>query len=230
MEKFDGKICIGRDSYPIIDRYFNGVIDEVRIYDRALNVDEIDTIYVLDTTMLSTSKSMSGTEITKYLSKAYEELEKFGNWHQDATVKTKHGSEIAGLLLEIARLEQAKKKPVEKVLDEYYEITKQFPRLPEAIGALCHIITLDAENGLKYAEKFLEKDATGTNTIRLYGTVIRNYMAELDYVNVNKYVKLFIDKCTSAKDGSKLMVQLMGSIGLIEDYEKFYRRAIRIKI
>jgi len=38
-------VTIGRLYYPTIDQYFNGLIDDVRIYNRVLSETEITALY-----------------------------------------------------------------------------------------------------------------------------------------------------------------------------------------
>ncbi|PXF60218.1 MAG: hypothetical protein C4B59_09685 [Candidatus Methanogaster sp.] len=52
-----GNLCIGRNNYNGGQNYFNGIIDEVLIYNRALTADEIKSHYEGQQTALSLTKS-----------------------------------------------------------------------------------------------------------------------------------------------------------------------------
>jgi len=174
--------------------------------------------------VLKYSHEVSDALIAEYVDevfqKANEKLQRYGNWRAEPTIRTEHQGGIAAALLAIAGAKQAKGYSTKKVLKDYYDITKQFPDSPQAITALCKIAILDEENGPKYAEKFLREDTAEIKVIQFYDTIIKHYMTKLDYVNVRKYVKLFIDKFILTKDGLKLMGRLISEIGQIENYEK----------
>ena len=211
---------IGRNAQT--DQFYKGVIDDVRIYNRALTQDEIATIYASEITGEIASE-ITDLEIArdpeKALRQAYENMQQFGDWRTNPTVKTEHIREIAGSLLVIAKTKQAKGNPINEILYDYYEITKQFPDAPETIIALCEISIMDKQNGWGYAVDFLAKDATGAKAAQFYGTLIKKYMTEANYANVEKYVKLFIDKYISASNSLELVDQLMSSIGSLRNRE-----------
>lgn len=58
----DDPIYIGTDYIPGNDRHFPGVIDDVRLYNRALSVGEIKNLYNSAATKFSTSQSSSGLQ------------------------------------------------------------------------------------------------------------------------------------------------------------------------
>ena len=58
----DGNLRIGADYQPIPDNFFNGLIDEARIYNRALSADEIAEQY-----RVGARKLQANTPITNYL-------------------------------------------------------------------------------------------------------------------------------------------------------------------
>jgi len=214
------------------ERFYNGAIDDVRIYNRALTQDEIAVIYADKTTSKITS-NIPDVEIAKdpekIFQRANKQLQQFGNWRTDSTIRSGHAKEIADMLLVIAKAKQAEGNPISEILYDYYEITKQFPDAPQAIMALCELATIDKQNGWGYAADFLAKDATGTKAAQFYGTLIKKYMTEADYANVEKYVKLFVDKYMSASNGLELVDQLMSSIGSIrnrEDLRKVIERNV----
>ena len=223
-------VNIGRNAQT--ERFYKGAIDDVRIYNRALTQDEIAAIYACEITSETTSE-ITDVEIArdpeKVLRQAYENLQQFNNWRTNPTVKTEYVREIASSLLVIAKAKQAKGNPINEILYNFYEITKQFPDAPQAIMALCELATMDKQNGWGYAVDFLAKDATGTKAAQFYGTLIKKYMTEADYANVEKYVKLFIDKYISASNGLELVDQLMSSIGSLrnrEDLRKIIERNV----
>jgi len=223
-------VNIGRNAQT--EQFYKGAIDDVRIYKRALMQDEIAAIYADKTTGKITS-NIPDVEITKYpekiLQKAYKQLQQFGNWRTDTTVRSEHAKEIADMLLVITRTKLIKGNSIKEILYDYYEITKHFPDTPQAIMALCEISNLDKQNGWGYAVNFLAKDATGTKTAQFYGILIKKYMTEINYTKVEKYVKLFVDKYTSASNSLELVEQLMSSIGPFrnrEDLRKIIERNV----
>ena len=212
---------IGRNP-TITHRFFAGVIDDVRIYNRALTEEEIKDLVTFRAGEIT--NGITDAEITedpdKVIQKVSEKLQQFGDWQANLTIKAEHATEIAGALLVIAKAKEAKGSPVEEVLVDYYDITKRFPDSPQAIMALSKLAISDKKNGWQYATDFLANYSTGTKAVQFYGILIKKYMTESDYVNAEKYVKLFIDKYVSAKDSLKLVGQLIRSIGTIKNREE----------
>ncbi len=213
-------VNIGRNAQT--GQFYKGVIDDVRIYNRTLTGDEIAKIYSGEITD-EIDNGIIDVEIAgdpeKALRQAYEKMRQFGDWRTNPKVEKEHLREIAGLLLIIAKSKQAKGNPISEILYDYYEITKRFPDTPETIMALCEISTVDKQNGRRYAVDFLSKDSTGIKTAQFYGTLIKKYMTEANYSDVERYVKLFIDKYTSASNSLELVDQLMSSIGPFRNRE-----------
>lgn len=213
-------VNIGRNAQT--GQFYKGVIDDVRIYNRTLTSDEIAKIYSGEITDEVESEIIDleiAGDPEKALRQAYEKMRQFDDWRTNPKVEKEHHKEIAGLLLIIAKAKQVKGNPISEILYDYYEITKQFPGTPEAILALCEISTMDKQNGRSYAVDFLSKDATGIKTAQFYGTLIKKYMTEANYADVERYVKLFVDKYTSAGNSLELVDQLMSSIGLFRNRE-----------
>ncbi len=214
-------VNIGRNTQET-GRFYKGAIDDVRIYNRALTQDEIAAIYADKTTGKITS-NIPDVEIArnpgKILQRAYKQLQQFGNWRTDFTVRSEHAKEIASMLLVITRTKQIKGNPIKEILYDYYEITKQLPDTPQAIISLCELVTMDKQNGWGYAVDFLAKDVRGTKAAQFYGTLIKKYMIDANYADVEKHVKLFVDKYNSASNGLELVDQLMSSIGSLRNRE-----------
>lgn len=152
----------------------------------------------------------------KVIRHAQESLDEFGNWRVNPTVRTEHADEIAGWLLVTARAKEAKNMASEDVLKDYYGLIERFPDFAGIIEVLCKVVHLDKENGLAYATNFLEKSGDPGHTTAFYARLIKSSLAESDYLNVEKYVKLFIDKYGSDRDGLKFMAQIMASVGPVQ--------------
>jgi hypothetical protein len=87
------------------------------------------------------------------LREAYRDLERLGNWGENAHTIKQHGNLIASSLLDIARVREFSGEPVDKVLPLYYRVTETVPDSPFSVDALIRIAVLDGEKGLEYAEK-----------------------------------------------------------------------------
>ena len=196
---------------------YKGIMDEVRLYSRALTETEVAAIYAG-----GSIDERIARDPDKVLREAYEDLQQFGDWHTNPTVRREYAAEISEMLLIIGKAKEAKGTPSEEVLKDYYKLTTQFPNSPHAIEALCGIVILDEQNGLEYAMNFLEKSGTASRIIAFYAGLIRSFMVRSDYANVDKYVKLFIDKNASSEKGPKLMAQLMSSLGQVPRREQLY--------
>lgn len=203
-------------------KYFTGMIDDVRIYSHALNQDEVSMVYAGEFTGKIIDAEIA-RDPKKAVREAYENLQHLGNWRANPTIKKTHSDLIAGSLLTIVKVKETRELSIEEILDDYYHIFEQFPGARVAAEALSKIVILDKENGLKYASTFLEEGTSKDKSVVFYGTIIKNYANESDYENVQKYVKLSIDKYISDKDGPKLIVQLINNIGRPEECEKLYK-------
>lgn len=173
---------------------------------------------------LSRFDRISDAEIAKnpdtVLKEAYETLQGFGNWRTDPVVKAKYADEIVDAFVAIARAKEAKSYPVEKILDDYYDLIKEFPDSPKAIIAPCKHIAMDKESSRQYAAEFLAEDPTGNNATVFCAVLIKNYLAELDYSNVEECVRFFLDEYQSAKNSLKLVAQLLDNIGEVKNREQ----------
>ena len=203
-------------------KYFTGMIDDVRIYSHALNQDEVRVIYTGEFTGKIIDAKIAQNP-KKAVREAYENLQHLGNWRANPTIKKTHSDLIAGSLLAIVKVKETREHSIEEILDDYYHIFEQFPGARVAAEALSKIVILDKENGLKYAGRFLKEGTSKNKSVVFYGTIIKNYANESDYENVQKYIKLSIDKYISDKDGPKLIVQLINNIGRPEGCEKLYK-------
>jgi len=213
-----GPLYIGtkHPGAPASDGY-KGVMDEVRLYSRALTETEVAVVYEGGTIDEQIARNPD-----KVLQEAYEDLKQFGDWRTNPKVKKEHAAEISEMLLIIGKAKEAKGASSEEILKDYYKLTTQFPNPPQAIEALCGIVILDEQNGLEYAMNFLEKSGTASRIIAFYAGLIKSFMVRSDYAKVDKYVKLFIDKNASSEKGPKLMAQIMSSLGQIPRQEQLY--------
>ena len=196
---------------------YKGIMDEVRLYSRALTEAEVAAIYAG-----APIDERIARDPNKVLREAYEDIQQFGDWRTNPTVRTESADEISEMLLIIAKAKEAKDAPSQEVLKDYYELTTQFPDSPHTVEALCKIVMLDKQNGLEYAMNFLQKSGTVSRTIAFYAALIRDTLLRSDYANTEKYVKLFIDRHTSSKEGLKFMVQLMSSLEGVPRRERLY--------
>jgi regulation of enolase protein 1 (concanavalin A-like superfamily) len=87
------------------------------------------------------------------LVKAYQELERFGNWGESAATVEEYGNLIAGSLFTIARARERRGEPASMVLPDYYRIARVLPNSAYAVDALAKIVVLDETKGLDYALK-----------------------------------------------------------------------------
>lgn len=224
-DELEDDLYIGRwgGSYAHERRDFDGLIRDVRIYNTVLSADEIESLYadtVIQTGLDDTTEEAAAA--------AYEILRQFGDWRVNAAIKAKHGNQIAGALMVIARAKEIRGYPVADVVREYRHIAEQFPHSPHATSALARISILDGEDGLRYARQFLEKHSTQVNAARFYGRVIESCTAQSDYQRAEKYVLLFMQKYVAQKpDSSKIVAQLMGDIGPLEDFAELDRMIMR---
>ena len=221
IEEFDGEIWIGRDAMSGRKRCFRGLIDNVRIYNRELDVNEIKAIYARSEGLSSPRDAQIAKYADDALEKAHERLRRIGDWRASPTLKRKHTDEITDALLVIAKAKQAKNLPSEKVLTDYYALVQQFPNCPEATDAICEIASLDKKNGLEQLNKFLDKDGNASRANRFYARLIRGSMSGADYINTTKYLKAFVDRYASAEGGLRLMSQLISDVGEIADTAEF---------
>jgi hypothetical protein len=63
IEEFDGVTRIGHDAYHSKTRFFNGTIDDVRIYNRALSAEEIRQFYQMDYHLLPASPCIDAGDL-----------------------------------------------------------------------------------------------------------------------------------------------------------------------
>lgn len=90
------------------------------------------------------------------LEKAYQNLQRLGNWREDAETLKKYGDLIAGSLFAIAKVGELRGNPADVVLPDYYRIAKLLPDSPSNVDALARIAILDGEKGLAYVARHLE--------------------------------------------------------------------------
>jgi hypothetical protein len=219
-DELDDHLYIGRWAgvYGVhVDQphHFTGLIKDVRVYSSVLTGAEVAAIYTSE--IVNRAMEEPTTEASQV---AYENLQSLGNWAADTTVRTMHADQIAGALLVITRLKQAKGYPRNEVQQEYYRIAEEFPGSAHAIAALCQLAILDGKNGLQHARKLLEEDPTKVRLVGFYASVVKQYLSEPDYVELRKYVKDFVDRYASADDNPSLIVQLIKSIGLVDNSSK----------
>ncbi len=167
------------------------------------------------------SDAQIATDPDRAIQKAHEKLREFGQWRTNPIIKTKHTDEIADALLVIAKAREVKSF-LSDVVKNYYELIEQFPDSSMRIEVLCKIASLDKENGMEYAMKFLERSGDVSDAILFYSRLIRNYLSpsELDSLSTKKCLNLFIDKYGFTEDGVKLMAQLTSGIGRISEQER----------
>ncbi|MHC4478905.1 MAG: LamG-like jellyroll fold domain-containing protein [Planctomycetota bacterium] len=193
-------------------RHFNGLIKDVRIYSSILTETELGSIYtnaIVQTTLAEATQEAA--------QRAYETLQRIGNWSTNTALKKRRGNEIAGSLLVITRVKEATGHPIDNVLQEYYRIAEEFPDCTYAVGALCRIAILDSRNGLQYARRCLEEDLTTPKLASFYASVIKHYLGESHYTQVHKYVEDFVERYASAKSDPALIIMLMKSIGPVDN-------------
>ncbi len=213
-----GPLYIGtkHPGAPSGDEY-NGIIDELRLYSRALTESEVALIYAGGTIDERIDRNPD-----KVLREANEDMQRFGDWRTNPKVKQEYSTEISEILLIIGKAKEAKGAPSEEILQAYHNLIMQFPNSPQAIEALCGIVVLDEQNGLEYATNFLEKNGTSSRLAAFYTGTIRSFMVRSDYTNVDKYVKLFIDNHASSKKGLILMAKIMSSLSQVPGREQLY--------
>ena len=199
-----------------LDRLFLGAIDDFRIYNYALNKDEVAAVYAGETIDVEIS-----IDPDQMLEKAYEDIRELDSWRTNHIVRQEHANKIATILLNIAKAKEAKGLLPEQVLDHYYELIAQFPGVPQAIDALCRVIVLDEKNGLAYATDFLEKCADPSKITALYAKLIKCCLAKSDFSNAEKYVKFFISKYASDQNGLKMMAQLKSNFRRVRERQQF---------
>jgi hypothetical protein len=85
------------------------------------------------------------------LATAYQELEQFGNWGENAATIKEHGNLIASSLFTIAKARELTGEPARTALHDYYRITRVVPDSSFAVDALARITILDGAKGLEYA-------------------------------------------------------------------------------
>ncbi len=151
------------------------------------------------------------------LEKAYGKLRKIGDWRTKQTVKSNHAEQIADTLWIIARAKEAKDAPAEEVLSNYRELITEFPDSAYSVAVLSKIVIIDEKNGWEYATEFLTKDSTGKQAADFCAIVLENYLANEDYGNTEKCLKFFLDNYQSNQNASKLMAQILDSIGPIKN-------------
>ena len=169
ITEFNGVSMIGYDNY------------------HELDADEIIAIYAyvegLDKPGETETAKDKGPD--KVLQETHRAQQRVRHWGADPAGRTKQADKTAGALLVTAKAKEAKNLSSEEVLEDYYELIASFPDSAEAVEALCRVVVLEAEDGLEYANKFLERDATGAKATQFYQTLIRDYVTESDYVNVH---------------------------------------------
>lgn len=169
----------------------------------------------------------SDSEIAKdpdgAIHKAQENLQSFGDWRSDLTIKTGNAGEIVRMLLVLAKAKEAKNLAVGEILADYRDLISQFPDSHESIEALCRIVELDKDNGLEYSEKILEESGNHGSIVAFYERLIKSCIERSDSQNAEKYVKLFIDKYASGPDGLKLMAGLVNKFRRFGEKTQLYR-------
>ena len=87
VDIFTGNATIGYQKNPVgSNRYFNGQIDQVRIYSKALNTEEISTLYVDETDATASSTAIiPGTSCIAYYPLDYDGQDKSTNYDGTAT-------------------------------------------------------------------------------------------------------------------------------------------------
>lgn len=126
------------------------------------------------------------------LRKAYRDLERLGNWREDAHTIKQHGNLIASSLLAIARVRELSGEPVDKVLPFYYRVTETVPDSPFSVDALIRIAVLDGEKGLEYAERRLKPGSTEDRD-RFHVAVAKGYSTRPETPAREAAIKSFVD-------------------------------------
>lgn len=108
------------------------------------------------------------------LVKAYQELEQFGNWRENAAMVKQHENLIASSLFTIARAREFSGEPTSTVLPDYYRITRLLPDSSFAVDALAQITIFEGSKGLEYALKRIQTKSKEDQD-RFYGAVMKGY-------------------------------------------------------
>jgi tetratricopeptide (TPR) repeat protein len=209
--KLDDDLHIGRWGGQYDTFGFKGLIDDVRIYDRVLDGNELVTIWA---SRAYDSQIMEAPDRLTQL--AFEGLSRFGNWGGDHGVKTRHADEIAGLLLVIAKAAQARNFAINQVLDYYYNIVEHFSDSPQAVEALWRIVVLDGAKGLECADGLLAEQTSPEKAVSFYAALTQHFISASDHKNLEKYATRFIDRYAGQKDGQGLVARLIAAIGPVE--------------
>jgi tetratricopeptide (TPR) repeat protein len=107
------------------------------------------------------------------LAKAYQNLERLGNWRDNRETIKNQGNLIAGSLFVIARARELRGEPASTVLPDYYRITELLPMSPFVTDALAQIAILDGEKGPEYATRCLDS-RPAEDKDRFYAAVIKD--------------------------------------------------------
>jgi hypothetical protein len=232
-----GNVIIGRQSTPA-ERYFNGTLDDVRVYERALSVEEIKELYFGGLNLHGTDRAI--IKITRAIDKkinmleaidrtlerelaVYNLLERllenkdYGDLEKNDIIKAKQKVQSA------IKCEEQSERDLEKSIGE-------LERALEALG-----VELEAEPNLVAHWKFDEgggstaSDSAGDNDGTIYGAQWADGQigGALDFDGVDDYIDT-----TSADLGLtgtdtitiSLWINPKGSVGsdvqIVSDYEK----------
>lgn len=200
-----------------LGRYFwNGWIDEVRVYQRALADVEIDLLYQWGDIYAMTDARMK-YESEKTINHIEDRLVKHGGWQNNINRKELQDSGIAQAQLVLAQIYNINGGSPNKAEDLYSEIMDLFPESGSASSALYELVKLNPNRGWKYADLLQGKDHTNRQVVRLYTRLVQDYFTASNFQASEQLLLRFINQYLEDPDAMQWFAQVAQSLKFDKD-------------
>lgn len=186
-----GSLFIGRSNFLQEKQFWNGWIDEVRIYQRALSEREVAILYnwgdvfALDDIQTATRPH----ETISFIEKRLREL---GEWQNSELIRRQHSQGIAQALLVQAKACSIDGRTKQNVSRMYLDIIDKFPMSYQAIQALCGLMSLDQNIAFERIDALIAIDDISWQETRIYGSLILNCLETHDYASAELFLQRYI--------------------------------------
>lgn len=208
---------LGRCQTPAAAPY-KGLIDDLRIYRRALTIAEVQTIYAEG--ICANARTAGNPD--NVLAEVDEYFQQIGDWRADAAIMAEHENEIPEKLLVAASAKQARRVPVAQVLKDLHELVDRFPRSPQASVALLQVVGLEQPTGLDYALASLEKTGDEEALISFYARLVKDSLARSDDASVEKYTTSFVRRYAASDRAGDVVARLLGNFAQGAERQRLY--------
>lgn len=201
------------------DRYWNGWIDDVRIYKRALTDVEISQLSKWSG-IYERAKDEIAKNPSEIINQMQIHLNSLGPWRTNSELKEKYAPCIANGLLNIARAKRVLNLAQNDLERSFLEITEEFPDTIAATKALYEWTGINLQNSIKAVAAHLKGDTRGTRTAQWYGSQVGLCLRESNYRDATQHIKELLKSNISVRFTNEMPELFFQSLGLSSD--KYY--------